>query len=729
MPFLVSRVRIITMEIINTEDYFKKAFFKHNAIMLIIEPNTGAILYANQAAENFYGYSIEQLLTMHIQQINTLTQEEIAFERQNAIIENRNYFIFSHRLANDEIHTVEVHASPIFYQGKIALFSIIHDITIRKMAENWLSHYNQVLEKIMRGVELSEILTDIVLFVECQYARGICSILLLTEQNTLELGAAPNLAKHYNQAIHGLKIGPGVGSCGTAAYTKKTVIVEDIMTHSYWQPYREIARSAGLFSCWSEPILDKSTNVLGTFAIYHNTTCSPTTDSMTNIKKSAHLAAIAIEHSHHQKKLYYMAHYDTLTGLPNRVLLKEKLDTFIRKAAKKKRKLAVFFIDLDRFKNINDTLGHPIGDRLLKQIAKIFQKKLEGIQTIISRVGGDEFIVLVKEGRAGWIRNTVRKLMSINEQSIKIDNYELYLSVSIGISVYPLDGMEAEELLKHADLAMYFSKKMGRNRFNFFKNKMTESYFKNLYIEHSLKNAIDKNELSLYYQPKVDIPSQKIIGVEALSRWFHPDLGSIPPYQFIPLAEDMGLIGILGKWVLQEACQQITIWDSQNIFIPRIAINLSVWQIESDSFVEKVADVLKEFSIAPNRLEFEVTESMLMQEKERSTEVLNEFQKMGIRISVDDFGTGYSSLGYLKHLPVYCLKIDKSFVRDIETDRSDRAIAIGIINLARSLNLDVVAEGIETKEQEKILLNEGCQTGQGYLYSHPLPPEQFLANI
>jgi diguanylate cyclase (GGDEF)-like protein/PAS domain S-box-containing protein len=431
-----------------------------------------------------------------------------------------------------------------------------------------------------------------------------------------------------------------------------------------------------------------------------------------------------------QEKLDHLAHHDPLTGLPNRLLFHDRLQHAMARAARAGTQLAVVFIDLDRFKNVNDTLGHHVGDELLKQVAQTLSDCLRDGDTL-ARLGGDEFIVLLEdvEGERG-ARMVAEKLMRLFEQPAMVSGYELFVTGSVGISLFPQDASDLNVLVRNADVAMYQAKARGRNGYAFYAPSMDGEGIERLRLEALLRRAIEKNEIWLAYQPQVEIDTGLLIGVEALLRWNSPELGQLGPDRFIPLAEDIGFINQLGGWVLEQACRQLKCWDLAGLVVPKIAVNLSARQFDRGGLAPTVERVLRETGLAPNRLQLEVTESVIMNTGD-AMQYINDLHAIGVELAIDDFGTGYSSLAYLKQLPVQTLKIDRSFIRDISTDAINReneeAIAIAIIQLGKSMNLAVIAEGVETVEQAAFLLRHGCRRAQGYLYARPLPPDQLLA--
>ena len=426
-----------------------------------------------------------------------------------------------------------------------------------------------------------------------------------------------------------------------------------------------------------------------------------------------------------QEKLDHLAHHDPLTGLPNRLLFNDRLAHAIMRANRDPHHLALLFIDLDRFKNVNDTLGHHIGDELLRQVAQALASKVRDGDTL-ARLGGDEFILLLEDNDGKYGAGVVAdKLMSIFEHPFVVANHELFVTCSVGISIFPTDGDDLNMLIRNADVALYQAKAHGRNAYRFYSAEMTGEGVERLRLENMLRRSIEKAEVFLNYQPQIDISSGKMVGVEALVRWHHPELGLVPPVKFIPLAEDTGFINQLGKWVLFEACRQMVRWQEAGLYVEKMAVNLSVKQFERGSIVGIVSQILSETGLQAHRLQLEVTESLIMNTGDAMS-FIRGLHEIGVGLAIDDFGTGYSSLAYLKQMPVQTLKIDRSFIKDISNDPNDEAIAIAIIQLGKSMNLSVIAEGVESEEQAQFLLREGCHLAQGYFYSRPVLPQDLF---
>ncbi len=424
-------------------------------------------------------------------------------------------------------------------------------------------------------------------------------------------------------------------------------------------------------------------------------------------------------------ELEFQANHDTLTGLANRNLLRERLGQALAAAARDLRSLWVVFIDLDRFKFVNDTLGHEAGDALLKVLALRLQEVVREADTV-ARMGGDEFVlVLPGQDDDGSGLAVLQRIMEAVSQPLRIEDHEFFLTCSIGVSTYPADGVTAERLIKHADIAMYRAKEMGRNVYQFYTESMNQRTLERLALEGDLRHALERNEMELHYQPQVSLPGGHIVGMEALLRWNHPTLGQIGPARFIGLAEEMGLIVPIGAWVLHTACAQARAWQLEGLGDLRVAVNLSARQFTQKALELAIAGMLAEVGLAPHLLELELTESMVMNDVEHAITILRNLKALGVHIAIDDFGTGYSSLAYLRRFPIDVLKIDQSFVKDLTVDADDAAIVRSIISLAHSLRLQVIAEGVETTEQLAFLRSHGCDQMQGYLFSRPLDAAAF----
>jgi len=432
---------------------------------------------------------------------------------------------------------------------------------------------------------------------------------------------------------------------------------------------------------------------------------------------AARATALQIAHS---------AQHDFLTGLPNRMLLNDRIDQAIVQARRSKLQVAVLFLDLDGFKHINDSLGHPIGDKLLRSIAIRLVDCVRGSDTV-SRQGGDEFVVLLSEvNRADAAAVMATKILEVIAKAHSIDQYDLHVTASIGVSTYPDDGVNAETLIKNADTAMYQTKENGRQGFRFFTPAMNARAVERQSIEEGLRRALQRHEFTLHYQPTVCLKTNTIVGAEALIRWMHPTRGPLSPAQFIPIAEDCGLILPIGRWVLGEACEQARAWVDAGFPSIRIAVNVSALELWDESFLEGLFAALRNTRVPPSLLVLELTESVLMKRVDSTVAILRILRDRGVRVAVDDFGTGYSSLSYLRKFPIDTLKVDQSFVRHISTGGGDAAIVTAVISMARSLKMRVVAEGVETKTELDFLQAHQCDEAQGYYFSRPVPAPEFM---
>ena len=441
------------------------------------------------------------------------------------------------------------------------------------------------------------------------------------------------------------------------------------------------------------------------------------------------------EHKQVADKFIHLAHHDALTGLLNRNALEAQLQNALNTARRDKSQVAVLLIDLDNFKQVNDTLGHHVGDQLLIQVARRLKECVRANDTV-ARLGGDEFLIVLPDIESalsvGAIASKVQRSLA---DSYRVDAYTLYATPSIGVSLYPIDGDRTDMLIKNADSAMYHAKAQGRNNFKFFAASMNEAAHERLKLENALRSALEDiscfqaPQFELYFQPQIHLSTGRITGLEALARWSHPELGFIPPTRFIQIAEETGLIQPLGDWVFWEACRRLKAFKEQGVTDIRVAVNLSTQQLRHDNLPVVVRGALACYDLEPTDLELEITESTAMQNPAATIAILEQLKDMGIVLAVDDFGTGYSSLSYLKHLPIHRLKLDRTFVKDIDTSREDAAICSATIVLAHNLGLDLVAEGVETEAQRDYLSRLGCDLFQGFLYSRPLPADQVVPFI
>jgi len=498
--------------------------------------------------------------------------------------------------------------------------------------------------------------------------------------------------------------------------------------------FRERVRSLGVRSAVAIPLI-KGGAPFGLLLVQSSHISAFTPELVNLLQRLADNVSFAFTNFDHaddkaraDQRIEYLATHDSLTNLPNRVMFNQLLHFSIEAARRHDRQLAVMFIDLDRFKIINDSLGHEAGDALLVEIAGRLRSCVRACD-VVARLGGDEFVIILEEtAEIDAIERIAESLLSVLGQPLQLSGHECHTTASIGIAMYPSDGTDGQTLTKNADIAMYLAKEDGKNGFRFFNKVVKTQSIEGLTLESALRRALERNQLALHYQPKVDMVTGQITGVEALLRWTHPDLGAISPAQFIPLAEETGLIVPIGRWVLNEACAQAMAWQRRGLRPVSMAVNLSPRQFADERLLRDIDAALAASGLPPVLLQLEVTESMVMRNVSRAARMLEAIHSRGIRLAIDDFGTGYSSLSLMKHFPIDTIKIDRSFVRDLPRDSEDRAITQAIISMGKALGMTVVAEGVETIEQQAFLREHVCDEIQGFLFSRPVPPER-LADL
>ncbi|MFT4518064.1 MAG: diguanylate cyclase (GGDEF)-like protein [Halioglobus sp.] len=450
-------------------------------------------------------------------------------------------------------------------------------------------------------------------------------------------------------------------------------------------------------------------------------------------KNLADRISVALANSEWEEKLFNQAHYDSLTGLPNRLSMQDRIDLLVKQCSRSGNAFAVSFIDLDDFKLVNDALGHIVGDELIEVVAN----RLKGCVRqgdMVSRMGGDEFVFIStafpsNESAALTMSRISEKILQVVAEPVDIGGREIRASASMGIAIYPRDGDDSIALLRNADAAMYAAKDQGRSSFHFFSEKLNEESVALMTLSSDIKRALNEGEFELHYQPKVNLQAGSLVGAEALIRWHHPTRGMVPPNEFIDVAERLGIVGAIGDWTLREACRQIKVWDALKLRPPRVAVNMSAIQIQQEDIAAKLRLLLEEYQIDARYLELEIVESVLVKDIVAASKKLDDIRELGVHISVDDYGTGYSSLSYLKHFPVNALKVDQSFIVNLCTDAYDQAIVASTILLAHSLDLVVIAEGVETEQQVKMLQSLGCDQIQGYFCGRPVPAEDFATHL
>lgn len=613
----------------------------------------------------------------------------------------------------------------------VGIVGIARDITDRKRQEALHRGQAEILQMIARGEALSEVFPALILLIEEQVADITGSILLIDHDGQcLRHASAPNLHPDYTRAIDGAPIGPSVGSCGTAAYRGEPVLVADIAEDPLWADYRHLVRPYRFRACWSSPIRSSQGQVLGTFALYSRTPGLPTAACHKLLGVATHIAGIAIERKEAEDRIQFMAHHDALTGLPNRGMLDERIATAIEIADDENRSVALAFLDLDNFKLVNDSLGHKAGDTLLKTVAARMAKGLRPGDVLV-RLGGDEFVLIVSAPRRNG-KGVAARLEAVRQTiaaPVTLEGRTVQVSCSMGVALYPEHGRTPTELLANADLAMYRAKEIGRDALHFFSNDMAVSAHEKLRQQEELRRAIARDEFVLHYQPQVDLRTGNVFAVEALIRWNHPERGLLPPGEFIPFAEESGLIGQIGDWTLRAACRQNKAW--QDAGLPRlvVSVNVSARQFQEIDWVERVRSALSDSGLDARYLELELTESLIMADVQQAVALMYRLEALGVHLAIDDFGTGYSSLSALKRFPVGRLKIDRSFVQDLPADADDAAIARAVISLAHTLQLRVIAEGVETREQLEFLREAGCNEIQGFYIGRPVEAAAIEARL
>lgn len=577
---------------------------------------------------------------------------------------------------------VEYWSNPIIVENElVGVIATFVDISKRKITENELYKLSQAIEQNPNAVIITDLLGNI------EYVNT--AFIKMTGYELTELiGYNPRL-------LHS-------GRTPAATY------------HDLWNHLRQGEN-------WKGEFINRHKDGSEYIQSVH---ISPLYQSDGEISHYVSMQEDITERKYNEERIHYLANFDLLTGLPNRAQMADRFKYILNVTKRNSGSFAVMFLDLDHFKNINDTLGHSYGDELLNELAKRLQAMLRE-EDMVSRMGGDEFIIILPNIDINGAEQVAQKLLNGIIQPFFIERHELTVSASIGIALYPVDGIDSETLSKNADTAMYRAKQEGRNHYCFFTEDMQVYSRRHLQLTNALRHALENNELHLVYQPQISLMDESIIGAEVLLRWQNPELGSISPAEFIPIAEDSGLIVSIGEWVLSTAVKQVKVWIDQGFSQLIIAVNLSAVQFRQPGLASMVTRILEETHLPAEHLELELTEGAAMYDPQSAIVIMNDLHTRGIRMSIDDFGTGYSSLSYLKKFKVYKLKIDQSFVRDITTDSEDKAIVNAIINMANSLGLQTIAEGVETKEQLECLTKQGCNEVQGYYYSKPLDAEAF----
>ena len=700
---LETNIATKTYELEKQKEVFETLFEKSSDGILIIDD--GKFVQCNEKIIEMLRYdSKDDLLNEHPSNLSPEFQPDgrSSYEKAEdmmalALEKGGHRFEWLHRRADGEEFWAKIVLTPISLNNRKVIHVIWRDITSEFNAQEKIKEQHKYLQSIIDGVE------DPIMVIGEDYTVHLMNN-KVRQKIDKSIVADINYPKCYEVSHYRSTPCDGLDHpCPLREVmetNKTTTVVHDHGSKQTGKNYMELSVS---------PLFDKEEKCIGVIEVARDIT--------------EHLM-IQDELREQKTNLDHQAHHDALTGLPNRVLFNDRLEHGIELSKRHKVKLALLFIDLDHFKQINDSLGHQVGDRVLVAVTERLKAKIRKEDTL-ARLGGDEFTIIMEDLKnIQDVSLLAQKILAVLAQPIHIEGHTLYISCSIGISLYPKDDTDAHNLVKYADAAMYKAKEEGRNNFQFYSSEMTALAFERVVMEASLRQALSKEEFIIYYQPQVDASSGELTGMEALIRWQHPTMGLIGPDKFISLAEETGLIVEIDRWVMKITMQQIYVWYQEGLEPGVLALNLSMRQLRSDDFIEILQECMRTNNFKSEWLELEISEGQVMKKPEEAIIKLEQISQMGVEIAIDDFGTGYSSLAYLKRLPVDKLKIDQSFVRGIPEDKEDVSIVKAIIALAKSLNLDLIAEGVETNAQKEFLRKNGCKNIQGYYYGKPMPADE-----
>lgn len=611
---------------------------------------------------------------------------------------------------------------PMPLDGMSAEVVMLTDIRFSKRFE---ALQRQVLEDVVQEKPLQALMHDMCQELEQLLPHTHVSVLTVDRQGLLHPLAAPSLPAGLATVIDGRAIGPDVGACGTAAYWGQEIISSDLRNDPNWAEFADAFVAAGLRACWSCPIKGHDGKVMGTFALYFESPCTPNALHKQLVNACLHLTTIAMERESSKQRIRQLAYYDTLTHLPNRTMFSECAEQTMHAGHNPSGLL--FFLDLDRFKLWNDSLGHAGGDALLCEIAERLGRHTRP-EDVVGRLSSDEFAVLMPHCPAQQIPELAQRMLDAIAEPFSIHGVMTIPNACIGVCTYPEDGTDVGTLLRHADQAMYAAKNQGCQQWERYRPEMGQVSQERADMERELRQTLKEGGLQLHYQPQIlSQDPHKLYGVEALARWQHPGWGWVAPPRFIAVAEDAGLIHQFTAWLMDAACRQLATWRSQGMVIDHVAINLSTNNFHDPDFAQHVLQTLQTYGLGSHDLVMEITESLMLDSSPATINNLRALHTMGIRMSMDDFGTGYSSLSYLHRLPISELKLDKSFVQDVASSSAASALTRSVLNIASTLNLVVVAEGVETAEQAQWLTEQGCPVLQGYLFAKPMPGADLAA--
>jgi c-di-GMP-specific phosphodiesterase len=693
----------------------------NRAILILDEERR--IIYANRAFTDLFGYTREEIQgKLPSQFLPGADTDTDTFERlrqgawDNQVV-HADTLLYSK--SGREIW-ISASVSPIKDKEEHVtnLVIVLVDITETKHIQNL---QRVVLEAVASGLPLAGVADLICRQVESIAPEVFSSILLVDAEGRLHPLAGPRLPQDYSDALDGLHIGPSAGSCGTAAYLGEPVCVTDISTDPLWTDYKSMVLPMGFQACWSSPIKMRDDRVAGTFAFYYAEKRCPSPLHHELVSACLHLSMLAIETDDARQKIAQLSHFDTLTGLPNRTSLYDKAsDLLLRQTAKE---TAFFALDLDRFKDVNDTLGHSVGDHVLIEAAYRLQKLAHPLG-IVSRTEGDVFMIVVPDCGVSRASALADRILVELRAPINISGISLSSSASIGISIAQDNQIAPEVFAEQAVTAMLQAKAAGRACYYFYNPEQNQAAKDRLILGNALRSAFSNDSIRLVYQPKVRFKTLELTGIEALSRWNDQLLGEISPAKFIPLAEEIGQIEAIGYWSLREACRQMAAWRRERITVPNVSVNLSPLHFLNRNLAAFIEDTLAEFHLSASCLTIEITEGVMVNQNQESLATAMALHDIGVALSIDDFGTGFSSLSRLAQLPVKELKLDDSFVSNIDEDPNAQAVATAIISIGHSLGIAVVSEGVETEKQARLLERLGCEVGQGFLFGRPMSPDE-----